>query len=77
MGAVYAVLPAGCTAPYVQGQTYYLCGNTWFYPSLRCERRLLPRGVRALRPFEMGCGKGEPRRNGGGIDVSAVKPLEG
>jgi len=33
MGAVYAVLPAGCTAPYVQGQTYYLCGNTWFYPS--------------------------------------------
>jgi hypothetical protein len=30
MGAVYAVLPAGCSTPEVQGKAYYLCGNTWF-----------------------------------------------
>jgi hypothetical protein len=30
MGAVYAVLPAGCITPNVQGKAYYLCGNTWF-----------------------------------------------
>ncbi|MFM0055949.1 hypothetical protein [Paraburkholderia phytofirmans] len=33
MGAVYAVLPAGCVAPNVHGTTYYLCGNTWFAPA--------------------------------------------
>jgi hypothetical protein len=32
-GGVYAVLPAGCIKPSVQGGTYYLCGNTWFQPS--------------------------------------------
>jgi hypothetical protein len=30
MGAVYAVLPAGCATPDVRGKAYYLCGNTWF-----------------------------------------------
>ena len=33
MGAIYAVLPAGCISPRVQSGTYYLCGNTWFQPS--------------------------------------------
>ena len=33
MGAIYTTLPAGCATPEVQGQTYYLCGNTWFSPS--------------------------------------------
>jgi len=33
MGAVYAAPPAGCVTPNVGGQTYYLCGNTWFQPS--------------------------------------------
>jgi hypothetical protein len=33
MGAIYATLPAGCITPNVQGNTYYLCGNTWFQPS--------------------------------------------
>jgi hypothetical protein len=33
MGAIYAVLPAGCIKPTVQGGTYYLCGNTWFQPA--------------------------------------------
>ena len=33
MGVSYAALPAGCITPNVQGQTYYLCGNTWFQPS--------------------------------------------
>lgn len=33
MGAIYGTLPAGCVKPTVQGQTYYLCGNTWFQPS--------------------------------------------
>ena len=33
MGAVYAVLPAGCASPDVHGQTYFLCGNTWFSPA--------------------------------------------
>jgi hypothetical protein len=32
MGAIYGTVPAGCTLPNVQGQTYYLCGNTWFSP---------------------------------------------
>jgi len=32
MGAIYATLPAACTSPTVQGETYYLCGNTWFSP---------------------------------------------
>jgi hypothetical protein len=32
MGAIYSTLPAGCSLPNVQGQTYYLCGNTWFSP---------------------------------------------
>jgi len=33
MGGIYTTLPAGCASPDVQGQTYYLCGNTWFSPS--------------------------------------------
>lgn len=33
MGANYAVLPSGCMQNYVQGGTYYLCGNTWFQPA--------------------------------------------
>jgi hypothetical protein len=33
MGGIYAVVPAGCATPNVQGQSYYLCGNTWFQPS--------------------------------------------
>ena len=33
MGVSYAALPAGCITPNVQGQAYYLCGNTWFLPS--------------------------------------------
>jgi hypothetical protein len=33
MGAIYAVLPAGCIRPGAGGGTYYLCGNTWFQPS--------------------------------------------
>jgi hypothetical protein len=33
MGAIYAVLPAGCISPSVHGATYYLCGNTWFQPA--------------------------------------------
>ena len=28
-----ATVPAGCVTPNVQGNTYYLCGNTWFQPS--------------------------------------------
>ena len=32
-GQIVAVLPAGCATPTVNGQTYYLCGNTWFSPS--------------------------------------------
>jgi hypothetical protein len=32
MGAIYATLPAGCTSPNVQSETYYICGNTWFSP---------------------------------------------
>jgi len=33
VGAIYATLPAGSITTNVQGQTYYLSGNTWFYPS--------------------------------------------
>jgi hypothetical protein len=33
MGGIYPTLPAGCITPKVQGNTYYLCGNTWFQPS--------------------------------------------
>jgi hypothetical protein len=33
MGATYTVLPSGCATPDVHGQTYYLCGNTWFQPA--------------------------------------------
>ena len=33
MGGIYPTLPAGCISPKVQGQSYYLCGNTWFQPS--------------------------------------------
>jgi len=33
MGQVVAAVPAGCATPVVQGQTYYLCGNTWFSPA--------------------------------------------
>jgi hypothetical protein len=30
VGQRTAVLPAGCVTPNVNGQAYYLCGNTWF-----------------------------------------------
>ena len=33
MGEIVSTLPAGCASPSVQGNTYYLCGNTWFSPS--------------------------------------------
>jgi hypothetical protein len=34
MGAVYGALPGGCITPSVSGgETYYLCGNTWFSPA--------------------------------------------
>jgi hypothetical protein len=33
MGQVVATVPAGCATPNVQGQSYYLCGNTWFSPA--------------------------------------------
>jgi hypothetical protein len=33
MGANYGALPAGCVNPTVNGQAYYLCGNTWFSPA--------------------------------------------
>jgi hypothetical protein len=33
MGQIVAVIPSGCATPNVQGQAYYLCGNTWFSPS--------------------------------------------
>jgi hypothetical protein len=32
-GAIVVTLPAGCSSPNVRGQTYYLCGNTWFSPA--------------------------------------------
>lgn len=32
-GAIYATLPAGSVTTVVQGQTYYLNGNTWFSPA--------------------------------------------
>ncbi|HRF74751.1 MAG TPA: hypothetical protein PL117_18460 [Accumulibacter sp.] len=33
VGINYAGIPAGCANPVVAGQTYYLCGNTWFKPA--------------------------------------------
>src|SRR5260370_530934 len=30
MGQMVATLPPGCITPDVNGQTYFLCGNTWF-----------------------------------------------
>ena len=33
MGAIYPTLPGGCMQQPVNGQTYYLCGNTWFSPN--------------------------------------------
>jgi hypothetical protein len=30
VGQVTGLLPAGCVTPQVNGQAYYLCGNTWF-----------------------------------------------
>ena len=33
VGMNYATIPAGCATPNVGGNTYYLCGNTWFKPS--------------------------------------------
>jgi hypothetical protein len=33
MGEIVATIPAGCAVPVVNGNTYYLCGNTWFSPS--------------------------------------------
>jgi len=32
-GAVYATLPAGCFPVNKGGNTYSLCGNTWFLPA--------------------------------------------
>jgi hypothetical protein len=31
VGAVFPTLPAGCISPKAG---YYLCGNTWFQPSI-------------------------------------------
>jgi hypothetical protein len=33
VGAIYATLPSGSVTTSIQGQTYYLNGNTWFYPA--------------------------------------------
>jgi hypothetical protein len=33
MGAMYAAPPAGSMTTVIQGQTYYLNGNTWFQPA--------------------------------------------
>ena len=33
MGAIYPTLPSGCTQQPQNGQTYYLCGVTWFQPN--------------------------------------------
>ena len=33
MGEIVAAIPAGCANPVVNGNTYYLCGNTWFSPA--------------------------------------------
>ena len=33
MGQIVAVAPTGCATPIVQGQTYYLCGNSWLMPA--------------------------------------------
>jgi hypothetical protein len=33
MGAIYAVLPAGCISPVIEGASYFLCSNTWFSPA--------------------------------------------
>jgi len=33
MGMNYATIPAGCATPNVGGNSYYLCGNTWFKPA--------------------------------------------
>jgi len=32
-GEIVATLPAGCSNPIINGQNYYLCGDTWFTPS--------------------------------------------
>jgi hypothetical protein len=32
-GVAYAVLPAGCITPLVEGAAYFLCANTWFSPA--------------------------------------------
>ena len=32
IGVNYATIPKACATPVVHGQTYYLCGNTWFQP---------------------------------------------
>ena len=32
-GQNYSKIPSGCLTPSVQGQTYRLCGNTWFQPA--------------------------------------------
>lgn len=29
MGTIFGTLPTGCATPNVNGQAYYLCGNTW------------------------------------------------
>ncbi len=33
MGGIYPAPPPGCAKPTVGGNTYYLCGNTWFQPN--------------------------------------------
>jgi hypothetical protein len=30
MGEIVPAIPAGCATPVVNGNSYYLCGNTWF-----------------------------------------------
>ena len=32
IGAIYATVPHDCVTPIVGGETYYMCGNTWFKP---------------------------------------------
>jgi hypothetical protein len=33
MGEIVSKIPSGCASHVVNGNTYYLCGNTWFSPS--------------------------------------------
>ena len=50
MGMNYATIPAGCAMPNVGSGTFYLCGNTWFKPAVRRQRRVLHGGADAVEP---------------------------